>query len=97
MADNNSVILTLGYTGTDFTRQMKIDNVDNGALSSVKSNIIDFNASITGGLSAANGLAEFFISDDYDDSALQNIVGEFSSIVGAQIIEESVTELNLNE
>ena len=93
MADNNSVILTLGYSGTDFTRQMKIDNVQSGALSSVKSNIIDFNASITGGLSAADGLAEFFISDDYDDSDPENIVGKFSSIVGAQIIEETVTEI----
>lgn len=28
MADTNSVILTLGYTNTDFTRQLKIDNVE---------------------------------------------------------------------
>lgn len=96
MADNNSVILTLGYSGTDFTRQMRIDNVDNGALSSVKANIIAFNASITGGLSAADGLAEFFISDDYDNSDPENIVGEFNSIVGAQIIEESTTIFDLN-
>lgn len=96
MANNNSVILTLGYTGTDFTRQMKIDNVDTSDLASVKANIIAFNASITGGLSAANGLAEFFISDDYDDSDSENIVGEFSSIVGAQIIEETTTAINLN-
>ena len=93
MADNNSVILTLGYTGTDFTRQFKIDNVDSGALSSVKAKVQAFNASIAGGLSAANGLAEFFISDDYDASDSENVVGEFSSIVGAQIIEETVTDI----
>ena len=93
MADTNSVILTLGYTNTDFTRQLKIDNVESGALSSVKANILDFNASVTGGLSAADGLAEFFISDDYDASDSENVIGEFNGIVGAQIVEETITEI----
>ena len=93
MADTNSVILTLGYTNTDFTRQLKIDNVESGALSSVKANILDFNASVTGGLSAADGLAEFFISDDYDASDSENVIGEFNGIVGAQIVEETTTEI----
>lgn len=94
MADTNSVILTLGYTGTDFTRQMKFDNVDSGSLSSVKANILALNASITGG--TADGLAEFFISDDYDNSDSENVIGEFNGIVGAQLIEETVTVFDLD-
>lgn len=94
MADNNSVILTLGFTGTDFTRQMKFDNVDSGSLSSVKANILALNASLTGG--TADGLDAFFISDDYDATDSENVVGEFSGIVGAQIIEKTITELDLN-
>ena len=96
MADTNSVILTLGFTGTDFTRQMKFDNVDSGSLSSVKANVFAFNAAITGGLSAADGLAEFFISDDYDNSDPENVIGEFSRIVGAQTIRETVTVFDLD-
>lgn len=79
----NSVTMTLGYTGTDFTRKMKLDNLEAGALSSVKSKILAVNASIAGGTDG--GLKEFFRADDYDASDSNNIVGEFSGITAAQI------------
>lgn len=93
MAENNSVILTFGYTGTDFTRQLKIDNVEAGALSSVKANIQAVNASITAGTD--DGLADFFLSDDYDATDSENIVGKFSGIVDATIVEETITGIDL--
>ena len=86
----NSVTLTFGYKGTDFTRKYKFDDVETGALSSIKSNVLAFNAAVTGGLSSADGLAEFFIRDDYDAS--ENI-GELASITAAQYETTTVTEI----
>lgn len=89
----NSVIMTLGYTGTDFTRQFKIDNVEADALSSVKANILAVNASITAGTD--DGLADFFLSDDYDATDSENIIGKCSGIVDAQIVEMTTTPIDL--
>lgn len=75
----NSVQLTLGYSGTDFTRKIKFNDVETGSLSSVKSKILAYNANVP----AAD--KKVFISDDYDDSDDENIIGEFSGIVAAQI------------
>ncbi|MBR2519687.1 MAG: hypothetical protein IKE46_07885 [Selenomonadaceae bacterium] len=86
----NTVTLTFGYKGTDFTRKYKFDDVETGALSSVKDNVFAFNASVTGGASSAGGLDTFFISDDYDAA---NNVGELASITAAQCETTTVTEI----
>ena len=93
MADKNSVILTLGYTNTDFTRQFKIDNVDAGAFSSVKDNVLAVNASLLAGTD--DGLAQFFLSDDYDATDSENVIGKFNGIVDATIVEQTITPIDL--
>lgn len=90
----NSVTLTFGYKGTDFTRKYKFDDVESGALSSVKTNVLAFNASLAGG--TADGLDAFFISDDYDASDPENVVGELASITAAQLDTVNTTIINLN-
>lgn len=89
----NSVKLTFGYKDTDFTRQYNFTGVADSVLSGVKSSVMDFNASISGGLSAAAGLSSFFISDDYN--AAQGI-GEFTGITAAQYTTETTTEIDLS-
>lgn len=86
----NSVYLTLGYTGTDFTRTYKIDNVESAALSTVKSKVLAYNANIP----AAD--KKVFISDDYDDTDSENIIGEFNGIVAAKSVEDTRDPINLN-
>ena len=86
----NSVTLTFGYKDTDFTRQYKFNNVEHAALSSVKANVLAFNASISGG--TAGGLSTFFISNDYD--AAEGI-GTFTGITAAQYTAQTVTEIDL--
>ena len=86
----NSVTLTFGYKDTDFTRQYKFTNVENAAVSSVKANVLAFNASISGG--TAGGLSTFFISNDYD--AAEGI-GTFTGITAAQYTAQTVTEIDL--
>ena len=93
---SNSVTLTFGYKGTDFTRKYKFDDVSNGALSSVKANVMAFNASVTGGASSAGGLDTFFISDDYDNSDAENVIGELASITAAQYDSVTTTIINLD-
>ena len=92
MAATNSVILTFGYTGTEFTRNYKIADVSNEDLETVKAKIRAYNADIP----AAD--KKVFISDDYDDSDSENIIGEFNGIVAAQVdmVNETVIPL-LNE
>jgi len=89
----NSVTLTFGYKGTDFTRKYKFGDVAAGALSSIKGNVLAFNASVTGGASSADGLPDFFISDDYDNSDSENVIGELASITAAQYETVTVTEI----
>ena len=90
MATTNSVTLTFGYTGTDFTRTFKIADVDDSALPSVKTKILAYNAAIP----AAD--KKVFISDDYDASDPEDIIGEFAGIVAAKYTVDSVTNINLN-
>lgn len=91
---SNSATITLGYTGTDFTRKIKLADLEAGALSSVKAKVLAVNASLAGGTD--NGLSTFFLSDDYD--AAQGI-GNFSSIVAAQVdsVETEILDLTGGE
>lgn len=83
----NSVTLTMAYTGTDFTRKYKLDNVAVGDLASVKTKVLAYNSN----LPAAD--KSIFISDDYD--ATQGI-GELASISAASYEVVEYTRINLN-
>jgi hypothetical protein len=83
MAESNSVTMTFGYSGTDFTRKYKFDNVSASALLGVKAGIKAVNASLEAG--TAGGLSQFFVSDDFNGT-----IGSFTGITAAQI--DSVTE-----
>lgn len=87
MAATNSVTLTLGYSNTEFTRKYKFTDVESSALPSVKTKIQAYNAAIP----AADKTV--FISDDYDDSDSENVIGEFAGIIAAQY--DSVEETNI--
>lgn len=80
----NSVTMTFGYNGTDFTRKYKFDNVSASALTGVKAGIKAVNASLEAG--TAGGLSLFFVSDDY----IPDSIGTFTGIIAAQ--SDSVTE-----
>lgn len=92
MADSNFVTLTLGFKDTDFTRNLKIDNVEADALSSVKQNVLDVNASLSA--DTAGGLSSFFVSDDFDADAGK---GYFTGITAAQYTTQTVTEIDLDD
>lgn len=84
MADN-SITLTLGFEDTDFTRQLKFENLPDTALvvNTLKSRILAVNESLSAG--TAGGLSTFFLSDEGDN---------FIGIVAAKT--DSVTETVLN-
>ncbi len=87
MSATNSVTLTLGYTNTDFTRKYKFTDVEVSALPDVKAKVQAYNAAIP----AAD--KKVFISDDYDASDSENVIGEFAGIIAAQY--DSVEEENI--
>lgn len=87
MATEYSVELTFGYSNTDFKRTYKINDVNPDAISNVKSKVIAYNANIP----AAD--KKVFISDDYDDTDSENIIGEFSGITAAKAIEVIETKI----
>ena len=85
----NSVTLTMSYTGTEFKRKYKLDVADS-ALSSVKAKVLAYNESIP----AAD--KQIFISDDYDNSDPENVIGELASISAASYEVVEYTRINLN-
>ena len=90
MSLSNSVTLTMAYTGTDFTRKYKLDGVATADLATVKAKVLAYNANIP----AAD--KQIFISDDYDASDPEEIVGELASITAAQYESVEYTRINLN-
>ena len=89
---SNSIKLTFGYEGTDFTRNMTIGGVDDSLISGAKAKIKAINASIAGGTD--DGLSTFFRSDDYD---AEEGIGTFSGITAATIVSTETTHINLDE
>lgn len=87
---NASLVVTLGYTNTDFQRQYKFTDLEIGSLSNAQEKILAYNADIP----AAD--KKVFISDDYDDTDPSNIIGEFSGIVAAYSKVDVDTDINLN-
>ena len=90
MSTTNSVTLTMAYTGTDFTRKYKLDGVDSADLATVKAKVLAYNANIP----AAD--KQIFISDDYDASDPEEIIGSLASIAAAQYETVEYTRINLN-
>ncbi len=86
----NSVTLTLGYTGTEFTRKYKFTGVDASALPQVKAKIMEYNSGVP------ETDQQVFISDDYDASDPDNIIGNFKGIVAAQYQTDVEEDINLN-
>ena len=60
----STIKLTLSYTGTDFTREIKINDVadEDAALETVRAKAKAVNESLAGGTS--DGLDDFFRADD---------------------------------
>ena len=87
MATEYSVELTLGYTGTDFTRTYTIKGSSEEAMPNVKSKILAYNANVP----AAD--KKVFISDDYDASDPEDIIGEFDKIIAARTIVTTETKI----
>ena len=85
----NVVELTLGYSNTDKTRTYRFTVSDDNILDSIAANVNTYNANIT------DADRKVFISDDYDDTDAQNIVGALSGIIGARSIVTTEQEIQL--
>lgn len=82
-----SISLKMAYTGTDYTRTYKFNNVDASTLGQVKAKVLSYNEN----LPAAD--KKIFISDDYNESTG---VGELASITAASYETVEYTRINLN-
>lgn len=89
----NSAKLTFGYTNTDFTRQYTFNNLSTADCEGIKAKVLALNASIAGGTDG--DLGDFFISDDYDATDSENVIGKFNGIVAAQYEASTVTDIPL--
>lgn len=83
----NSVTLTMAYTGTDFTRKYKLDDVNADEFQNVKARVLEYNQK----LPATD--KKIFISDDYD---AQEGIGELASITAASYEVVTYERINLN-
>ena len=90
MSLTNSVTLTMSYKDTDFKRKYKLDGVATADLATVKAKVLAYNANIP----AED--RQIFISDDYDNSDPEEIIGELASISAAQYETVEYTRINLN-
>lgn len=84
----NSITLTLGYEGSDFTRKMKLDNLadENIVANDVRTKVKAVNASLAGG--TAGGLSTFLLGDNGE---------HFTGITAAQIDTTEVQYLDLSD
>ena len=84
--------LTFGYNDTDFTRKYQINDVPATlSAATIKTNIKGVNASLAGGTD--DGLSAAFRADDFNASAG---IGAFTGIVAAQLVEQTVTNIPLD-
>ena len=91
---SNSIKLTTGYVGTNFTRRFTIGNVADSIASNsagVKAKIQALNTSLAGGTS--DSLDSAFLSDDFD---AQENIGKLKGITAAQIDSTEVIHINLS-
>lgn len=90
MSVSNSVTLTMAYKDTDFKRKYKLDGIAIADLANVKAKVLAYNANIP----AED--KQIFISDDYDASDPENIIGTLESISAASYETVEYTRINLN-
>lgn len=86
----NSVTLTMAYRGTDFQRKYQLNDVNADELSQIKTRVLDYNANLP------EADRKIFISDDYDDSDPENVIGELASITAASYKVVTYDRINLN-
>lgn len=84
----NDVTFTLGYVESDQERTYKFSGVSATYLSGIESAVTALNASIEGGTD--DGLKNFFIADDYDDSDSEDVIGTLKKVNKVKI--DSTTE-----
>lgn len=84
---SNSLEITLAYSNTEYTRTYKIPDVSDEAIPSIKSKITAYNANIP----AAD--KKVFISDDYDASDPDAIIGELSRVASARLVTVTETKI----
>lgn len=89
---SNSITITCAYENTDYTRKYKFNDVtsENAIPNTVRTKIQAVNASLAGG--NADGLENFFRSDDYDS---ENDIGKLQRISAAQIDSLIATVIDL--
>lgn len=87
MATENSVILTMGYKDTDFTRKYQLTNVAADDLINVKGKVMEYNANLP------EQDKNIFISDDYDPISGK---GTLTGIVAASYKTVTYERINLN-
>lgn len=87
---SNKVQLKMNYKNTNFNRQLIIEEVPDSVLAAVEQKINSINDSLAAGTD--NGLANFFISDDYN---AESSIGSFSKISEAKIISVVETKIPL--
>lgn len=83
----NSIILTMAYSGTDFTRKYQLNNISAENLADVKAKVMTYNQNLPA------DDKKIFISDDYDANAG---IGELASITAASYKTVTYERINLN-
>lgn len=89
-----TVEITMGYSNTDFSRKYTIADVPQSAYANIEAQAISVNDSLASGTDG--GLADFFRSDDYDDSNPQQIIGRFNRITDLRSKVQTVNNIPLN-
>ncbi|MBR2775198.1 MAG: hypothetical protein IKD73_09465 [Selenomonadaceae bacterium] len=89
MSTTYNIKLGLGYEGTDFERKLEIKDVAtaDAATETVRAKVKGLNESLAGG--TADGLDDFFRSDDYDAS---QDIGKLKAITTCEILKRDVTK-----
>lgn len=98
MKTNSTLTLTFGYTNTNFTSKFKIENfATEDDSSSWRKNLAGAIRLLNDSLSEGTDteLANFFRSDDYDNSDPETVIGKFSGIIAAQIVDVTETVIDL--
>lgn len=88
----NSLTLTTTYTNTDFTRNYKINGINETLQPHVEDLVTAFNASLAGG--TAGGISGIMIADDFDSPSG---TGYLKGISRAVIISQEEVKLNWGE
>jgi len=86
----NSATLTMAYRNTDFQRKYQLNDVNADELAQIKARVLDYNANLP------EADRKIFISDDYDDSDSENVIGELASITAASYKVVTYDRINLN-